>query len=296
MPAVTQLVLYSIAIIAASLLGGWLPARVRMSHMRTQLLMSFVAGLMLGVAFYHLLPHSVYTLGNELAIDHAVQWLMYGLLAMFLLLRLFHFHQHTPIEEGDAEHCHAHVHDHHDTSSSSVNSFSWVGIAFGLSVHTIIDGVALGAAVQADALGNPVIGLFGLGVFIAILLHKPLDAMSISSLMISGGWSRRARFIVNITFALMCPLGALLFYLGVGQLSDQQPLIVGSALAFSAGVFICISLSDLLPEIQFHSHDRLKLTLALVLGLLVAYGIGLIEPGDAHQHGHVEHLEEGHDH
>jgi zinc and cadmium transporter len=299
MPAVTQLVLYSFAIIIASLLGGWLPARIRMSHTRTQLLMSFVAGLMLGVAFYHLLPHAVYTLDNDLAIDHAVHWLMYGLLAMFLLLRLFHFHQHGPIEGGhddshEHEHAHAHTDNHDDDSrhyhkKPSVNSFSWAGITFGLTIHTIIDGVALGAAIHADALDNPASGLFGLGVFIAVLLHKPLDSMSISSLMISGGWSSRSRFIVNVFFALMCPIGALLFYLGADQFADHQALIVGSALAFSAGVFICISLSDLLPEIQFHSHDRLKLTAALFLGLCVAYGIGLVESGDAHGHAHEHH-------
>jgi zinc and cadmium transporter len=36
-------------------------------------------------------------------------------------------------------------------------------------------------------------------------------------------------------------------------------------------------LSDLLPELQFHHHDRLKLTIALMLGLAVAYGVGHLE-------------------
>ena len=39
---------YSLAIMTASLLGGWLPSLVRMTHTRTQVIMSFVAGLMLG--------------------------------------------------------------------------------------------------------------------------------------------------------------------------------------------------------------------------------------------------------
>ncbi|MEM1304606.1 MAG: hypothetical protein AAGG46_06900, partial [Planctomycetota bacterium] len=47
--------------------------------------------------------------------------------------------------------------------------------------------------------------------------------------------------------------------------------VIGPALAFSAGVFLCISMSDLLPELQFHQHDRLKLSVALVLGLTLAY-------------------------
>jgi zinc and cadmium transporter len=67
--------------------------------------------------------------------------------------------------------------------------------------------------------------------------------------------------------------------------------IVGCALAFSAGVFVCIALSDLLPEIEFHSHDRVKLSLALLLGVGAAYAIGFLEPEDSHEataaHAHV---------
>jgi zinc and cadmium transporter len=37
-----------------------------------------------------------------------------------------------------------------------------------------------------------------------------------------------------------------------------------------------------LPELQFHSHDRLKLSVALLLGVGIAVLIGMIEP---HDHG-----------
>jgi zinc and cadmium transporter len=46
--------------------------------------------------------------------------------------------------------------------------------------------------------------------------------------------------------------------------------LAGYALAFSAGTFLCIATSDLLPELQFHSHDRLKLSLALLAGVALA--------------------------
>ncbi|MDH3585141.1 MAG: hypothetical protein OER86_13100, partial [Phycisphaerae bacterium] len=42
--------------------------------------------------------------------------------------------------------------------------------------------------------------------------------------------------------------------------------------------------SDLLPELQFHDHDRIKLTVALLLGLAVAWASGLVEHG-----GHEDH-------
>ena len=58
------LVLYCIAIAGFSLVGGLLPNWVKMTHTRTQVVMSLVSGLMLGVAFYHLLPHSIALLGG----------------------------------------------------------------------------------------------------------------------------------------------------------------------------------------------------------------------------------------
>lgn len=274
---VLLLVAYCIAIALFSLLGGLLPNWVRMTHTRTQLIMSFVSGLMLGVAFYHLLPHSIALVGGPLAADVSVWWLMVGLIVMLLLLRMFHFHQHDFSSEEHVHHDHHHAH-----SEPAAHPLSWLGIALGLALHTIIDGIALGAVIHGEALGGEVGGLLGLGVFLAILLHKPLDAMSITTVMEAGGWSRTARTTTNAIFAFMCPLGALLFFFGVGHLEDSQDYVVGVALAFSAGAFICIALSDLLPEVQFHSHDKGKLTLAFILGIVLAYSIGHIEPEGAH--------------
>ena len=42
-------------------------------------------------------------------------------------------------------------------------------------------------------------------------------------------------------------------------------------------MFLCISLSDLLPELQFHQHDRVKFSVALLLGIAVAWGAQRIE-------------------
>ena len=275
------LITYCLGIAGFSLVGGWLPSRVTMTHTRTQLVMSLVSGLMLGVAFYHLLPHSIAMIGDASGADIAVWWLMLGLIVMLLLLRVFHFHQHdfSPQEAPGQDHNHHH-HQHHDHSDeSAVHGLSWVGLALGLAVHTLIDGVALGAVMHG---GSSTGGLIGIGVFLAIALHKPLDAMSIVTLMAAGGWSPRARAGANLVFALMCPLGALLFFFGVDFVAGSRNHVVAAALAFSAGAFICIALSDLLPEVHFHSHDRVKLTLAFLLGIALAYGIGSVEPADIH--------------
>ena len=279
------LLLYCLAIAGFSLVGGLLPNWVRMTHTRTQVAMSLVSGLMLGVAFYHLLPHSIAMLGGPAATDVSVQWLMLGLVTMLLLLRMFHFHQHDFSPEEERQHEHEHDHDHGHGHGHGVaapaHRMSWAGLALGLGVHTLIDGVALGAVMQGE-IADGATGLVGLGVFLAIFLHKPLDAMSITTLMAAGGWSRAARTTSNVLFALLCPLGALLFFYGVDLLGDSRDYMVAAALAFSAGAFICIALSDLLPEVHFHSHDRTKLTLAFLLGLGLAYGIGALEPSDFH--------------
>ncbi len=279
-PAVL-LVGYCLAIALFSLVGGLLPNWVRMTHTRTQIVMSFVSGLMLGVAFYHLLPHSIAMVGGPTAADVSVWWLMIGLIAMLILLRMFHFHQHDFSSEEDVHHDHHHGHNH-ASDEAAAHPLSWLGIAFGLALHTIIDGVALGAVIQGEAAGGDVSGFLGIGVFLAILLHKPLDAMSITTVMEAGGWSRTARGTTNAIFAFMCPVGALLFFFGVGYLGESKDYVVGAALAFSAGAFICIALSDLLPEVHFHSHDKTKLTLAFMLGIILAYAIGSIEPAGAH--------------
>ena len=280
------LVIYCLAIAGFSLVGGLLPNWVRMTHTRTQSAMSFVSGLMLGVAFFHLLPHGVAMLGGPAATDIAVRWLMLGLIAMLLLLRMFHFHQHDFSDEEEHLHNHDHDHDHAAAAptrrqANTVHRMSWLGIALGLGVHTLIDGIALGAVMLGE-IANGAAGLVGVGVFLAILLHKPLDAMSITTIMAAGGWSRSARATNNLLFALMCPLGALLFFFGVDFLGDNRDYLVAAALAFSAGAFICIALSDLLPEVHFHSHDRTRLTLAFLLGIGLAYAIGALEPANFH--------------
>jgi zinc and cadmium transporter len=267
-----------VLIVLASLAGGSLPEWIRLTHRRMQFAMSFVGGLMLGIALLQLLPHAAAELGS---LREAGQATLLGLLLMFFLLRMFHFHEHEPLERPHGEQSCDHDHDHGDAGHAAhleerVHRLSWGGVAFGLALHTLIDGMALAAAVRADTeLGLK--WLAGAGVFAAIVLHKPLDAVSITSLMTAGGWSQPARITVNTVFAAMCPVGALLFALGVQQFAGIEGQLVGSMLGLSAGVFLCISMSDLLPEIEFHAHDRFWLTVTLVAGVAAAMCLSLLE-------------------
>jgi zinc and cadmium transporter len=285
--------LYCLLVMAASLAGGALPSLFRITHTSLQVLMSGIGGFMLGVAVLHLLPHAF---GELRSMDWAAGCMLVGMVAMFFMIRVFHVHQHVVMEperheqghhhhEPHAAACdHSHHHPHAPDPCLHDNRFSWMGLALGLAIHTLIDGIALGAAVASGAAHDS----WWLGVtesfaiFLAVALHKPLDSLSITTTMTAGGWSPRQRWLANLGFALMAPLGAALFYFGVAQSSSLQHLIVGSALAFAAGVFLCVSLADILPELSFHSHDRFTLSAALLLGVAAAYGIGFLEPPHVH--------------
>lgn len=273
------LFVYGAALILFSLAGGALPQRVHMTHTRTQLAMSLVSGLMLGIAFFHLLPHAVLTLGIEHGLNSVMGWVVLGLIVMLLLLRLLHFHQPDHFEAPD--HSCDHDHAHERAAIVQPARVSWKGVLIGLTFHTFIDGVALGAAFMVSPHGHGE-ALLGFGVFLAILLHKPLDAMSITALMKASGTSMAERQRANLLFALVCPVGAIAFYFYAANMGDGAGELIAVALAFSAGAFICIALSDLLPEVQFHSHDRVKLTAVFLLGIALSYLMTGVSPDHSH--------------
>ncbi len=273
--------IYCALLTVASLAGGWFLLIIRPTHSRLQIAISFVAGLMLGIALLHFLPDSVDQLHS---IDRAAGWVLSGFLTMFFVQRFFHFHHHDSPEGDPEDCCHGHPepgdHDHahaHTLAEKSAQQLSWVGTALGLTLHSLLDGVALAAAVEAEAHGHA--RLAGLGVAMVVILHKPFDAMAVSTLMTASGSSKFARHVLNTAFALVSPIGAVLFYLSAGHFGSNLDFL-GCSLAFCAGTFLCIAGSDLLPELQFHSHDRLKLSVALVLGLMVAMAIKQLEAGE----------------
>src|SRR5208282_6453293 len=166
----------------------------------------------------------------------------------------------------------------HTLADKSAQQLSWVGTALGMTLHSLLDGLALAAAVEAGAHNH--VRLAGLGVALVVILHKPFDAMAISTLMTAGGSSRFLRHVLNGLFALVSPIGAVLFYFGASHFAGSNAAFLGCALAFCAGTFLCIASSDLLPELQFHSHDRFKLSIALIAGLAIAVLIKEFEVED----------------
>ncbi|WZO97020.1 ZIP family metal transporter [Isosphaeraceae bacterium EP7] len=280
---VARLALFSVSVVVASLFGGCFPLAASLTHTRLQVYLSFAAGTMLGAVFFHMLPEAIELAGG--GDQNALAWTAAGLLSLFFLERFFAFHHHEAPADPH-EPCPTHLHEHGDGRGHAAGlvdeaapggigpgtkgvSLHWGAAAIGLTAHTIAGGIALASAVAADnALGDTRLGMTSWGVFLATVLHKPADALTIVSLMLRAGVPRNVVHTVNLGFSLMIPLGVLLFFAGIGLTGPgKSDALTANALAFSAGTFLCIALSDLLPELQFHAHDRLKLSAALLAGV-----------------------------
>src|SRR3954447_26371778 len=83
------LVLFCLAIVGVSVLGGLLPLATVLTHTRLQGYLSFSAGAMLGAAFFHMMREAV-----RMGSAQTLNWAAFGLLALFFLERFFAFHHH----------------------------------------------------------------------------------------------------------------------------------------------------------------------------------------------------------
>ena len=105
-------------------------------------------------------------------------------------------------------------------------------------------------------------------VLLAVLIHKMPDSISISSILLSAGWERRRVATLSLLFSLTTPVGALLAFLFLRELSENN---IAVALGVSAGTFLAIATADILPQVH-RIQERNPLTLVfLVLGLGVSW-------------------------
>lgn len=61
-----------------------------------------------------------------------------------------------------------------------------------------MDGVALAASMLRDNSSENLASAWGVATFVAVLLHKPLDAVSITMVMSASGWSRSWCTLINL--------------------------------------------------------------------------------------------------
>lgn len=235
---------YSAAIAVAAVAGGSVPLFAHVHGRRMEFLLSFSAGVMLGAAFFHMLPEAV-----ELGGLKSLSVVVLGFLTLFILERYVLVHVCEEPEEG----CEVHG--------------GTMGLAafIGLSVHTLFDGVALGSSLSA--------GLGGL-VFVAVVAHKIPSSLTLASILSHEKYSKPKIIGMTIVFALMVPVGALL-YLGVRQFVNVEHFTPYS-LAFSGGNFLHLSLADLLPNVHKRGGTRLATVLSLLLGVGLMFAVSLL--------------------
>ena len=242
---------------------------------------SLVAGFILGMAIFHLMPQGYYNIPGPDAFERTLQMMALGIVLMVCLLVASHYHVH---EVGASTEGHDQSARGHEVALPSV-----LAMSIGLGLHTAFEGLGIGASV-AEGGGIRSQILPGLAVFLAVLLHKPLDTYSIVGLMRVAGFDRRRRVEANLFFSLLCPVSMIVVFAGLSALTPNET-VIGYILAFTSGVFLCVALTDLLPELSFRSGERVKLLAALTVGFGLAIGLYLIEavsPGlmGGSTHGH----------
>jgi len=203
-----------------------------------RLTISFGAGYMLAAAALAMIPESLKIT------DQAPVFFLAGYITI-------HFFEHTIVP---------HFHFGEETHSEiMVNPLVGLSSIFGLSMHTLFDGISIGSGF----LISPKLGLL---IFGAVVLHKIPEGFTISSIMLASGRSKRTAIYASAVLAISTILGAVLI-----SFFSQT---VKYALPFSAGVTFYIAASDLVPIIN--ESRGLSLSLAFFAGIVVFYFTDLL--------------------
>jgi zinc transporter ZupT len=229
--------LLGFAAVVSTMLGGLLALRWRD---KLHLVLGFSAGAVIGVAFFDLLPEA-WELGTKryggssVATVIAVGFLLYMLLNRILLL-----HPHA-------------LEDH----AASDDAPAWLG-AGSLSLHSFLDGMAIGLGFQASWAVGSVVAM-------AVLAHDFSDGINTVGMVLKHTGERRQAFRWLVVDAAAPPLGVI----STKLFSLREPDL-GLVLALFCGFFFFIGASDLLPESQ-HRHPKLVTTLLTLAGAFVIY-------------------------
>jgi ZIP family zinc transporter/zinc and cadmium transporter len=228
-------------------------ARESWSRRYSAVLVSFSAGVLLGVGVLHILPESM-----ELTSSAP----LYILLAFVLF---YFFEHHLMIHAGHEEqhHINLEIADCHDECCLRPHPMGLVAF-IGMGLHSLIDGVIIGT-------GFEVSHDMGLLAALGVVAHEVPEGIAMIAILLHYGWERRKAVQLTSFVALATPLAAILTFALVNNVS--QPLL-GALLAGAGGSFVYIAASDLIPE--SHRSRGLSATLALCGGILLAWIAGYI--------------------
>jgi len=234
-----MVILIASATLVSTLVGGLVALKL---SDKLHLILGFSAGAVIGVAFFDLLPESM-ELGERYFAHSTVTGVVaLGFLAYLILDRLVFLHAHA------------------GTSAAASSRQIQLGIlgAGSLSIHSFLDGMAIGLAFQVSA-------AIGMIVAVAVLVHDFSDGINTVGLILKNrGEKKRALhwLIVDAVAPVMGAASTLLF-----RLPEEALSIV---LAVFSGFFLYIGASDLIPE-SHHAHPKLLTTLMTLLGAAVLY-------------------------
>lgn len=235
-----------------SLIGGFiLLIKKQINSKIIHGLSAFAGGVLLATAFLDLLPEAIEEGGDA----HTVLlFTLFGILIFFFAERFLHW-------------THRHHHQNAETHTKPVVPL----IFFGDSLHNFIDGVVIAITFMTD----PTLGIL---TTFAVAAHEIPQELGDFGLMLRAGVKRSKIIIYNIISALAAFVGAIIA-LSLGTVIEGYLPIL---LAITAGFFIYIAASDVIPDIHEENKGRFAIfeSLLLVLGVLVLYlAIGYLEHG-----------------
>ncbi len=242
-----------------SLIGGLLLLiKPKFAHSISHLLSSFAAGALLGTAFFDLLPESIETADATQVFFFA----LVGILFFFLLERFLHW-------------------SHHHQSEFEVSKGKPIValIVVGDTIHNFIDGIAIAATFFISI-------PLGIVTAIAVGAHEIPQEIGDFGVLLKQKMKSKKIITINVLSAFAAILGAVMMFVFGNSLAGYVGSVI---LPITAGFFIYIALSDLIPEIHLENRKgfALKETLMLVLGVVVIFGvIQTLNALDLHSHAH----------
>ncbi|MFE4453188.1 ZIP family metal transporter [Streptomyces sp. NPDC056796] len=217
-----------------TLAGGWVAQRV---SDRRHLVLGFAGGLMLGVVGLDLLPEAVEAAGG----------LVFGVPAALLLFVGGFLMAHL-VERSLAVRQAAH--------GAGEERVPQVGLTAAAAMvgHSLMDGIALGAAFQVG-------GGMGAAVALAVITHDFADGFNTYTITSLYGNARRKALLMLYADALAPVVGAattLLFTLPAE--------LLGCYLGFFGGALLYLAAAEILPEAH-HDHPARSTLLCTVAGV-----------------------------
>jgi zinc and cadmium transporter len=205
-------------------------------------LVSFAVGGLFGDAFIHLLPQSFETLGPNLKTS---LYILAGIFIFFILEKFIRW-----------RHCHILISKEHIHPVAILN-------IIGDGVHNMMDGMIVAASF---AVSVPI----GIATTLAVIFHEiPQEIGDFGVLIYSGMPAKRALFL-NFISALTAVVGAIIALILESRIKGFAMYL----LPITAGGFLYIGGSDLIPEL--HKEDHVKISTSLVQLVAIMLGIAIM--------------------